>query len=597
MKPKIHLTALSNDIFNDNDLILGEWCIPDSNKKFLPYHWDDKERMHSDFKLIDNIYEELLIIFKDILNENHKKNYSLKSWRVLIGNWLHTTLHTIHDRYYILDFFYNREFLKFKSSEICWYNIKNQDLVFVSSHTSCDSMRRSDIVNQYIFQFILKNFSKFNISQKKYIKKYNFKSFKKNFINPNFKKNKFTRIILSCASLLRRIFSYFRVYHVITNYTRFPKIQDIWLSINFRSSYLPGIINDTIPVSDQISFDYELRKKLAKKVLVKINNSKNLRRNLNTELINIISKLTFQLIPANFLENFDHLHKKCILENWVLRKTNIFTATSYSSNDSFCMSSAIAINNHSNLFIIQHGGNYGNAKFNSQENHQRKISSKYLTWGWKEDGNTLPLGILKPIKKFEKRVRKKKEVLLISMELFRYSYLSYSGAHSTQWLDYQNSLENIAVDINSLGYDLQVRVKPLPDAWNSVKRWKSLKLKIDKTKSFFQSCRESKIVLCTYNAATFLETIYMDIPTLIYWDKEMWEMRPNAKKFFEILKKLEILHYDKNSLIKTLNFAKSTGYFEWWESKKQEKEFLKFKQNYCNEPNTKVLKYATLLKE
>ena len=73
MKPKIHLTALSNDIFNDNDLILGEWCIPDSNKKFLPYHWDDKERMHSDFKLIDNIYEELLIIFKDILNEHHKK--------------------------------------------------------------------------------------------------------------------------------------------------------------------------------------------------------------------------------------------------------------------------------------------------------------------------------------------------------------------------------------------------------------------------------------------------------------------------------------------------------------------------------------------
>ena len=87
-------------------------------------------------------------------------------------------------------------------------------------------------------------------------------------------------------------------------------------SINFRSSYLPGIINDTSPVSDQISFDYELRKKLAKKVLVKINNSKNLRRNLNTELINIISKLTFQLIPANFLENFDHLHNKCILENF-----------------------------------------------------------------------------------------------------------------------------------------------------------------------------------------------------------------------------------------------------------------------------------------
>ena len=81
------------------------------------------------------------------------------------------------------------------------------------------------------------------------------------------------------------------------------------------------------------------------------------------------------------------------------------------------------------------------------------------------------------------------------MELFRFSYLSYSGAHSTQWLDYQNNLEKIAVDIKSLGFNLEVRNKPLPDAWNSVKRWQSLNLKIDKTKSFFQSCRESKIVL------------------------------------------------------------------------------------------------------
>lgn len=596
MKPKIHLTALSNDIFNANDLILGEWCIPDSNEKFLPYHWDEIDKMHSDFKVIDDIYEDVLTIFKDLLNEQHKKDYKLKSWRVLIGTWLHTTLHIIYDRYYIIDFFYKREFLKFNNTEICWYKIKSQDLVFFSSYCACDSLRRSDVLNQYIFQSILENFSKINSPRKKNIKNHNLKSFKKNFTNANFRKNKFMRIILSCASFLRRIFSSFRIYHVVTNYTRFPKIQDISLSLNFGSFYLPGIINDNIPGSGQIIFDYELRKNLTKKFFRRINKSKKLRKNLNTELINIIAKLIFELIPFNFLENFDSLHKKCLLEHWVLRKTNIFTANSFYNNDSFCMSSAIAINNNSNLFIIQHGGNFGNAKFNSTENHQRKISSKYLTWGWEEDGKTLPLGILKPIKKFDKKIQKKKEVLLISMELFRYSYVSYSGIHSTQWLDYQNDLERIAVDINSAGYDLEVRLKPLPDSWNSEKRWRSLNLKIDNTKSFFQSCRESKIVLCTYNAATFLETFYMDIPTIIYWDKKMWEMRPQANKFFEILKKLEILHYDKISLMKTLNFAKSIGYLEWWESKNKEKEFLEFKQNYCKEPNTKLLKYSSLLK-
>ena len=50
------------------------------------------------------------------------------------------------------------------------------------------------------------------------------------------------------------------------------------------------------------------------------------------------------------------------------------------------------------------------------------------------------------------------------------------------------------------------------------------------------------------------------------------------------------------SLIKTLNLAKSIGYFNWWESKNNEKEFLEFKQNYCKDPNTRVLKYSNLLK-
>ena len=33
----------------------------DSKEKLLTYHWDDKEKMHADYKVIDEIYEELLI--------------------------------------------------------------------------------------------------------------------------------------------------------------------------------------------------------------------------------------------------------------------------------------------------------------------------------------------------------------------------------------------------------------------------------------------------------------------------------------------------------------------------------------------------------
>ena len=70
MKQKIHLTALSNNLFKDDDLILGEWCSQDSKDKFLPYHWDNKDKMYSDFKIIDELYEELLIIFALSANDS-----------------------------------------------------------------------------------------------------------------------------------------------------------------------------------------------------------------------------------------------------------------------------------------------------------------------------------------------------------------------------------------------------------------------------------------------------------------------------------------------------------------------------------------------
>ena len=73
-------------------------------------------------------------------------------------------------------------------------------------------------------------------------------------------------------------------------------------------------------------------------------------------------------------------------------------------------------------------------------------------------------------------------------------------------------------------------------------------------------------------------------------------MRPQAYKFFEGLKNLEILHYDDSSLIKTLNYAKSTGYIEWWESKKKEKEFWNLSKIIVKDPNTKFLRYSNLLK-
>ena len=64
------------------------------------------------------------------------------------------------------------------------------------------------------------------------------------------------------------------------------------------------------------------------------------------------------------------------------------------------------VNSGSKLIHGQHGGVYGIDFFTSHEEYERNISNLYLTWGWKEDSKTIPVGILKPIEKIS-RFKKK----------------------------------------------------------------------------------------------------------------------------------------------------------------------------------------------
>tara|TARA_Y100000589_G_scaffold240591_1_gene228118 strand:+ start:5516 stop:7360 length:1845 start_codon:yes stop_codon:yes gene_type:complete len=593
LKNKIHLTYLSSSFQKDNDIILGEWCNPNCLLKSIPYHWDDNEKMHSDFLKIDKVYENILSNLGKILNDYHKINFSKKGWRIIIGPWLNALIHTVFDRYEIINFNYNKKYLISNDYEICWYEIFSNSLLTNSSSSSRKALSSSDFLNQYIFQEIITK--KFKEINKKYIKHGHKIDFNKIYPNVNFKKGFVSKILIRCISFTRKICSILGLYSVILNATRFSLFQDFFISLNNKSIYLPGRINDEEPQKEISRQDNE-REYLKNKLIKTLNKSKKLNQLIDNDLINILAKLTFELIPKNFLENFINLYKKCLWENWVRGKTMILTANSYNANDTFCISTAISLENNkeSKLFIIQHGGNFGTARFNSSEKHQRDISSKYLTWGWEEDSKTIPVGIIKPLKKYNIKSKKSKEVLLIAMELFRYSYVSYSGPQGPQWLNYQNRLEDLGSKIRSNNFDISVRTKPRAHCWNSRKRWENKNFKIDKEKYFFKSCRESKIIISSYNAATFLETIYMDIPTLLFWDQISWDMRPEAKEIFNDLYKVEIFHNNIESIIKTLKSAKRIGYLNWWKEFDRKIVIKNFKNKYARENKNFINTFSKL---
>ena len=51
----------------------------------------------------------------------------------------------------------------------------------------------------------------------------------------------------------------------------------------------------------------------------------------------------------------------------------------------------------------------------------------------------------------------------------------------------------------------------------------------------------TRVVLYSYNVTTFLESFAMDIPTIMFWNPEHWELRPGAVPAFGLLEEAGLL--------------------------------------------------------
>ena len=61
---------------------------------------------------------------------------------------------------------------------------------------------------------------------------------------------------------------------------------------------------------------------------------------------------------------------------------------------------------------------------------------------------------------------------------------------------------------------------------------------------------QCRIYVSTYNATTFLESLSLNVPTIMFWNPEHWELREEAKPYFQGLLNIGILHYTHQSAAK-----------------------------------------------
>ncbi|WP_256714657.1 hypothetical protein, partial [Leptospira weilii] len=107
---------------------------------------------------------------------------------------------------------------------------------------------------------------------------------------------------------------------------------------------------------------------------------------------------------------------------------------------------------------------------------------------------------------------------------------------------------------------------------------------------------QSRLYISTYNATTFLESFTMNIPTVIFWNPDHWELRDSAIPYFEELEEVGIFHTSPESA--ALHMVQIWERLEeWWTEDKVQSAREKFCSSYSNLAENILDRIEVVLKE
>lgn len=533
----------------------------------MPYHWDDRSKLFTDYQQLQQLYEILLNDLAESLNQFHSVNHSIRYWRILIGPWLGYFVQIVFDRWECI------------TQAVNGYDISGtvllqggEDLFVPSDMVDFCRLFTSDSWNHAIYAEILSYLSDLHEIE------FHCKPRKRNAQARN-SENEIREVLLrhKFAMLLSKIAAKFsREDDIFMLSTYLPFRCEI--GVHKRFNQLPQywrIIPPLVVACDMREREWDLC----------VSGKEGFE--------GFVRSIIPRNIPTLYLEGYEKLIKQTIDLPWPKRPKVIWTSNAHNAEDVFKAWAAGQVERGVPLVIGQHGGHYGTGLWSFIEDHELKISDRYFSWGWTNSSNPniRPIGQLKAKKPLNVKHSTKKTALLVTAIVPRYSYWMFSVIVSKQWLDYFNDQCAFADNLpSSIRSALVVRLYSPDFGWDQVARWrdKFLDIHIDdgrsKILSLIKSCR---IYISTYNATTFLESITMDVPTVMFWNPEHWELRESAKPFFLRLQQVGVFH---DSAISAANHVARVwdNIDAWWYSDEVRSALVEFSSEFCRVPKDLV---------
>lgn len=561
------LICTADKRFWKNDIpvvFLGEWCrlysdrqlLSKMNDDVIDYRWRDRSLFRADWIYMRSVYLRCLEDLAEWLNTVHGMQWGLRPWEILVGPWLRYFIEITFERYHSLQAAERSGLV----SETLIMDERSIESHVPRNYSDFVQGFCSDEYNQSLYSLIISRLNLFSyttVDSRRVCDKLVGQA-------PESKLRKLLGFLVKPSGIRKRktVFLY---------NSGFRRVHQILLELSLGQ--IPSLrrVSNILDFSDKV-YSPEMRTKFG--------------FHDNGDIFEkLVRSLIPQQIPQTYMESFESL-KQLSSKEFPMDAKLVVSAGSDLSDDLFKVWLSEQVFRGAKFCAVQHGGGFGTNDVMTNEDIQIRTSDFFITWGWKLKGNqqrsiAAPSGKLVGINA-RKRRDIRENVLWVGTGLPRYSYKLASEPVGPLFLEY--ILEQIrfgkklsAEVIKNIRY----RAYHREFGWEEKKRLGAELPDLRFSQAsvpFLRDMEEAGLIVTTCNSTTFLQSLSANIPTVIFWNPQYWELREEAGEYFKNLEKQGIFHTTPESAALHVNQIAEDP-LAWWEKS----DVQDAKNQFCRE--------------
>lgn len=531
-------------------LFLGEWCKLHARRaawerlpaEVLPYHWDDPARFAGDFALAERLAGRVIDQLAAGLNGLHGVRYPRRSWDIAVGNMISDLAGVVLDRHRSIQ-------TAAEDGRVTSCRIEEPAISALVPRTIAgmrDLMLGIHLSNQLYGRFIRSSALPFEVVPAETAplaspRRAPESQLRRLAVRTGIALN---QILPRSASSITLVDSYFRKRELSI------LLHDLKQSVVLRQGTWDWPSDET-PVNhaarETLNFDLG-----------------------DDEYALALGDAIRAHLPVSLIEGFSEMAAR-VDGVFPRRSSVIVTANAHVQSDAFKIWTAKRIADGATLVVHQHGGLYGTAEISAIEHYERRVSDRYLSWGWTEPdtGANVERVPASKLVNVARRIRPDAAGGILlgcssnPLQFYRFASMPVAGQTLAANREHIRFIKRLSPE--AFG-QLSIRLFPEEYGWDERGRFLAAIPSArfaDLSETMYAQLNRSRLFVCNNNQTTHLETMAANFPTVIVWNPALWRMRPAAADALKPLAAAGIFHADPEAAADFVSsIAEHPGH--WW---------------------------------